>query len=125
MFIQRIIRQVKNSSPFIGWMYTYIFFGGFILLLIPKTYIHLFINQYHSPVADIFFTYATFLGDGISATILVVILLFVRFRYASMVALSNIACSLLFNHLRDYFIPIRFGLTSFLKGFIHSTWFPV
>ena len=116
MFIQRIIRQVKNSSPFIGWMYAYIFFGGFILLLIPKTYIHLFINQYHSPVADIFFTYATFLGDGISATILVVILLFVRFRYASMVALSNIACSITIQSLKRLFYSDSVRPYQFFKG---------
>jgi hypothetical protein len=99
MLLQRINRQVKNSSPFIGWMYVYIIFGGFILLLIPKAYIHLFINQYHSSAADVFFTYATLLGDGISATILVVILLFISFRYASMVAFSNIACSVIIQSL--------------------------
>jgi len=102
MLLQRINRQVKNSSPFIGWMYVYIIFGGFILLLIPKAYIHLFINQYHSSAADVFFTYATLLGDGISATILVVILLFISFRYASMVAFSNIACSVIIQSLKRF-----------------------
>ena len=26
-----MIQQVKYTSPFIGWMYVYIYFGGFIL----------------------------------------------------------------------------------------------
>ena len=73
MLRQRIFQQIKLSSPFIEWMCVYILFGGCILLLIPKTYIHLFINQFHSPAADIFFTYATLLGDGISAAILVML----------------------------------------------------
>jgi len=40
-----MIQQVKYTSPFIGWMYVYIYFGGFILLLKPKAYIHLFIHD--------------------------------------------------------------------------------
>ena len=116
MLLQRFIQQIKNSSPFIGWMYGYILFGGVILLLLPKAYIHLFINQYHSSAADIFFTYATLLGDGLSATILVVILLFISFRYASMVAVSNIACSVIIQSLKRFIFADSVRPYQFFKG---------
>ncbi len=100
-------------------MYVFILFGGFILLLIPKAYIHLFINQYHSSAADVFFTYATLLGDGISATILVLILLFIRFRYAMMLAISNISCSVIIQLLKRLFFSDSFRPCQFFKG-IHQ-----
>jgi membrane-associated phospholipid phosphatase len=114
--LQRFIQQIKYSSPFIGWMYVYILFGGFVLLLKPKAYIHLFINQYHSSAADVFFTFATFLGDGISATILVLILLFIKFRYALMVALSNISCSVIVQLLKRLFFFDSVRPYQFFKG---------
>jgi membrane-associated phospholipid phosphatase len=116
MLLQRFIQQIKNSSPFIGWMYGYILFGGVILLLLPKAYIHLFINQYHSSAADIIFTYATLLGDGISATILVVILLFISFRYASMVAVSNISCSVIIQSLKRFIFADSVRPYQFFRG---------
>ena len=117
--LQRIIQQVRYSSPFIEWMYVYIFFGGVILLLNPKAYIHLFINQYHSFFADVFFTYATLLGDGISATILVVILFFVRFRYAFMIAVSNISCSIIVQSLKRLIFSDSVRPCQFFKGIQH------
>jgi hypothetical protein len=58
----------------------FIVVGGLLLCLFSKASIHLFINRYHSSFGDIFFTHATLLGDGNSASLVVIILLFVNFR---------------------------------------------
>jgi membrane-associated phospholipid phosphatase len=117
--LQRIVRQVQCSSPFIEWMCAFILFGGLILFIFPKTSIHIFVNQFHSPGFDTFFEYATFLGDGISATILVVILFFVRFRYAIMVAASNISCSIIVQSLKRLFFSDSVRPYQFFKGIHH------
>lgn len=51
---------------------------------------HLEFNRFHSSFFDKFFEYATHLGDGYNATLIVIILLVVRFRFALLVGLSNI-----------------------------------
>lgn len=55
-----------------------------ILLTSDKTTIHLTINGAHSSAADLFFTYWTYVGDGIFvaiAGILIAILLFRKYRW--------------------------------------------
>lgn len=63
--------------------------GGF-LLVFSKEEIHLFSNNMHSRLADIFFTYLTYLGDGLSIAIFFVLLLFISFRKAFIVGLSGL-----------------------------------
>jgi len=99
-FLQRFVQQVRCSSPFNVWMYTFILLGGLVLSIFSKASIHIFINQFHSPNFDVFFKYATLLGDGVSATIVVVILFFVRIRFACMAAASNILCSIIVQSLK-------------------------
>ncbi len=117
--LQRIVQQVRYSSPFIEWMCAFILFGGLTLLFFSKASIHLFVNQFHSAFLDVFFTYATFMGDGISATILVIILCFVRFRYAIIIAVSNILCSIIVQSLKRLFFFDSVRPYQFFKG-IHD-----
>jgi membrane-associated phospholipid phosphatase len=74
--------------------------GGVLLCLFSKASIHLFINSYHSSYGDVFFTYATFLGDGISASLVVIILLFINFRSAATMAISNVLCAVIIQTLK-------------------------
>jgi membrane-associated phospholipid phosphatase len=64
--------------------------GAVVLLTVPKAPLHLWINQWHCAAADSFFRYYTLLGDGWAVVGLVLVLLFVRFRDALTVAISNI-----------------------------------
>lgn len=60
-------------------------FLSLILLLIMvygKGPAHLWVNQWHSPMADIFFKYITHLGDGAVFPVLIIVLAFIRFRWA-------------------------------------------
>ena len=61
-----------------------------ILLNFNKIDIHIFINSHHSPFFDFFFKYWTFIGDGIFVTIVVILLLFIKYKYAIITGASVI-----------------------------------
>jgi membrane-associated phospholipid phosphatase len=112
-FSNKVIRQIKILSPFSEFMGAFIVVGGLLLCLFSKVAIHLFINRYHSSYGDIFFTHATLLGDGISATLVVVVLLFINYRSAATLAVSNILCAVIIQSLKrtiftDSIRPIQF-----------------
>jgi membrane-associated phospholipid phosphatase len=64
--------------------------GAFLILANTKSETHLEFNRFHNSFFDIFFSYLTYLGDGFSALIAIVILLVVKWRFALLVAFSNI-----------------------------------
>ncbi len=65
--------------------------AGFTLLtLCSRADVHLAVDAHHAPVTDFFFRLLTNLGDGWTAVVLTVILLFVRYGDAMLVAASNI-----------------------------------
>ena len=43
---------------------------------------HLIVNEWHSPMTDVFFKYVTHLGDGALFALVILILLFVKIRWA-------------------------------------------
>ena len=53
----------------------------FILISYSKISIHLFINKINSPVADHFFKYITYLGDGIFVIIASILISFRKIKY--------------------------------------------
>ncbi len=53
-----------------------------LLLSFSKTELHILLNKANSNVFDIFFKYATYLGDGAVIAVLFIALLFVKYRYA-------------------------------------------
>ena len=60
------------------------FLSGILLLMLRygKGPSHMLVNQWHSPMADTFFKYITHLGDGAVFAVVIVILAFVKFRWA-------------------------------------------
>lgn len=65
-----------------------------MLATTSKTDIHIAFNSYHTPFFDAFFFYVTYLGDGIMALLVALMLLAVKYRYALVVGISNIVASL-------------------------------
>lgn len=118
-FVRKIIRQIQSSSPFFESMIAFFVCAGTILVVFSKASIHLSINQFHSSFSDSFFRTITILGDGITATIIVIVLLFIRFRFALMMAASNIACSLIVQSLKRFFFINAVRPHEFFKG-MHS-----
>lgn len=63
--------------PFLVWMIA----GGIMLCMFSKEELFLSVNQSHSPIGDILETGITYMGDGISfALLLVLMLIMQRFR---------------------------------------------
>lgn len=67
-----------------------------------KSQLHLYINSYHHDLSNTLFYYLTFLGEGWTALIIAVILLFVRYRYAVIVILSYALSSVIVQYLKHF-----------------------
>lgn len=75
--------------------------GGAILIAVnSKAETHLEFNSLHSQFFDVFFSYFTRLGDGFTLTLVVIILLTVRFRIALFVAAANIIAAIITQTLK-------------------------
>lgn len=73
------------SKAFKWFLIVYLLFlaiGGIVLMIIEKGDWVIFLNQSRFPLMDTFFKYWTHLGDGLFVLFLIIILLFVRYRYA-------------------------------------------
>ncbi len=72
----------NKSVLFLFLFASFIVFGSFIVVFIPKGEVILFINDHHHIVMDRLFRYITYLGDGIMYLILFLLFLFVKFTHA-------------------------------------------
>jgi membrane-associated phospholipid phosphatase len=82
-----------NLSFFIPY-FVFLCFGAVLIAINSKGATHLEFNSLHAAFFDVFFTYVTYLGDGLTALLAVIILLTVKFRYALFVGLANIISTL-------------------------------
>jgi membrane-associated phospholipid phosphatase len=75
---QLIINNRYFLLPYLLYLAVFLVFA----FSYTKTEMHIWANQIHSPFFDLFFSYATHLGDGTMIAILFVVFLFVKYRYA-------------------------------------------
>lgn len=93
----------KTIQQNFAFLFPYLLFlltAGIFLLSHSKGEAHLIINQWQSVFFDYFFSAITYIGDGVAATLLVVLLCFVKYRYALLVGISNIFASLITQTLK-------------------------
>lgn len=76
-------------------------------------------NASHSSESDFFFRYITHLGDGLSFVALILILLFVKYRYALAAAVSYAISSLLAQGLKRIFFAGEPRPAKFFEGIRH------
>jgi len=76
-----MVSLLKKNTAFFLPYFIFLLAGGLVLSIWSKTDIHLYINNFHSPLADLFFSNWTNLGLGIMIIPLSLILAFIRFRY--------------------------------------------
>lgn len=77
---------------------------GFILLLLnSKAELFLWINRHHTYFFDELFKIITFFGDGIVITLVVLLLLFFKFRYSVLAAIAFAYNSLVIQILKQFF----------------------
>lgn len=109
----------RNNSIFLIPYLIFIFLGGVLLFANSKADTHLEFNTFHSTFFDFFFYYITFLGDGVAALLVVVMLMAVKFRYAFIVGISNIIASLITQLLKHTLFEDMVRPRKFFEG-IHD-----
>ena len=106
-------RILQQNLAFIVPYLLFLLVAGIFLIIHSKAEAHLIINQCSFEFCDYFFYYATYIGDGITAVIVVFLLCFIKYRYAFLVAVSNIISSLITQTLKrtlfaDVDRPVKF-----------------
>lgn len=86
----------KNRYFFVPYT-IFLLICGILLLLLPKTELHILSNEANSPFFDSFFRYATYLGDGAMIAVMFVILLFTKYRYAFIFLTASLLTALIVN----------------------------
>lgn len=72
------------------------------MLLYTKAGLHLYINSFHHVYLNYFFRYVTHIGDGIFIAALILLLVFIRYRYALLLACSYLLSSLITQFLKKF-----------------------
>jgi membrane-associated phospholipid phosphatase len=93
---------IKANTYFFTPYFIFLLSGGVLLLLNGKAHTHLEFNSFHNAVFDAVFYYITYLGDGILALLITIILASNSFRYAFIVGASNLLASATTQILKHY-----------------------
>lgn len=92
--IDSVLKNTKKQPYFFLLYFAFLSFSIFILFKFSKTDATLWANQYWSPFQDVLYKYMTYLGDFWMAAIIVLTLLFWKFKYAVIAILSFVATAL-------------------------------
>ena len=95
-----MVNLLKENRTFIYSFLVFILIGSIILLIFPKADIHIAINQFHNKFFDIFFSWLTHLGSGWMILVLFVFLLFIKYKYAWVLAIANFFITLVVQVLK-------------------------
>ena len=90
-YLSQLLKEKSVRYLLIPFLLVLLFF----LLKYDKGESHLMVNAWHTEIGDVFFTYLTFMGDGMVYAILIFIMLFVRIRWALYLLISSILTMLL------------------------------
>lgn len=91
---------IKENLSFIIVYLVFLIPSILLIIVFSKQQIHLTLNRYYSNFADFAFLYLTFLGSGLIAIILALILLLVKLRYFLITVLSFTSSSLVVQILK-------------------------
>ncbi len=110
---------IKKNKIFFS-VSSLIFAGLFILIIFSdKSALHIAINNQHQTVFDLFFKYITHLGSGWMVLVLLLIFLFVRFRLAIMLLVSNLFITLVVQFLKNIVFPDFLRPKAWFDGIYH------
>jgi membrane-associated phospholipid phosphatase len=96
----RAKRLLSDNRSFLVPLGLFVLLSIALLVLFTTPEVHLAIDAHHTPAGDLFFRLVTDLGDGWAVVLLVLILLFVRYRDAILVAAVNIVSALIVQVLK-------------------------
>lgn len=83
-----MLQLIKRNKLFFIPYLIFLLVGAFFLLYYSKQESFLLINQHHYLFFDFFFKYFTFLGDGRFVILVIIILLFINYSQAIILAVS-------------------------------------
>lgn len=89
-------------SYFLNLMLLFATSGAVLLITIPKGDLELWINMHYTKFADIFFLYATYIGDGWTYFFFLFLLLFTKRKYFMIAAASGIISTIVTNALKIF-----------------------
>lgn len=78
----KYFKQLLKEKSVLFLLIPFLLGMSFLLITYGKGPTHLLVNTWNSPMADVFFKYFTNLGDGVVFAIVIIILAFIRFRWA-------------------------------------------
>ena len=96
----------------------FISFDSRSLAINSKGEAHLILNQCRFEFCDYFFFLATYLGDGIAVVSIVILLCFVKYRYAIFTGLSNIISSLITQTLKHTLFADQVRPAKYFEGIV-------
>ena len=82
-----------------GWFIA----AGVYLLIYDKGHLSLALNNLHNPQADLFFRYATWLGDGIIISAICLLLIFIKFRFAVLAMIISFVSAYLISLVKKFY----------------------
>ncbi|MFL5762744.1 MAG: phosphatase PAP2 family protein [Bacteroidia bacterium] len=113
---------VKANLAFLLPYAVFLLFGTVLMAVETKAEIHLYINNFHDLFFDHFFTLVTNLGEGPIVVLVFIILLTVKYRYAVIVAVSNIISALFTQLLKHTLFADVVRPKKFFQG-VHDLYF--
>jgi len=93
-----------NSSGrlFLTFSYVLLISGSIWMVMLPKGTMVLWLNAHYTDFLNIFFTYFTYLGDGILIGILILVLLAFRFSWSGMMTFMGLLQLLVVQGLKKF-----------------------
>ena len=101
-----MLKSLIKSSPFLFWaIIIYLLVFTVVIILFDKESIFFFVNSHFNPFFDQFFFYITAIGNGWTYTILLLAMLFVRYRYFMMFLSAIIIQTIIVQSLKFWIFP--------------------
>ena len=119
-----MIELIRKNRFFIVSYLIFLFIATFFLILYSKSQVHIYLNQYHYPIADFFFKYNTYLGDGIAVAIFMLLLIFIRYRYFLIMAGSVLLTTIVVQSFKRLILPDIVRPSAYFSGFYELYFVP-
>ncbi|MGZ4056392.1 MAG: phosphatase PAP2 family protein [Bacteroidia bacterium] len=113
---------LRSNLSFLFPYFIFLLLGAALIIANSKANTHLEFNSFHTHFFDVFFSYVTYLGDGVTAVLVVIILLVVKFRYALIAGLANIISAAITQTLKHTVFSNVVRPKKFFEG-IHDLYF--
>ncbi len=92
----------KNNLSFLLPYCLFLVIGAIIIIVNSKAETHLSFNSLHNSFLDTLNTYTTYLGDGVTATLLILMMLAVKYRFFIIAAFSNLISAMITQGLKHF-----------------------